>query len=96
MSSAARFGVESVRVYGSSEVPFSTATTLGTSKDATDDGAPMPGVDVAIRDAGGADELVIRGPHQFHGYLDAADNREAFPPKAGSALATKPTSAWAG
>jgi acyl-CoA synthetase (AMP-forming)/AMP-acid ligase II len=78
LSAAARFGVESVRVYGSSEVPFSTATTLGTSTGATDDGAPLPGVDVAIRDAGGADELIVRGPHQFHGYLDAADNGEAF------------------
>jgi acyl-CoA synthetase (AMP-forming)/AMP-acid ligase II len=78
LSAAARFGIEAVRVYGSSEVPFSTATTLGNSEGATDDGTPLPGVDIAIRDAGGADELIIRGPHQFAGYLDPADNNEAF------------------
>ncbi len=78
LNTAARFGVEAVRVYGSSEVPFSTATTLGNSEGASDDGTPLPGVDIAIRDAGGADELIIRGPHQFHGYLDPADNDEAF------------------
>ena len=70
--------IEAVRVYGSSEVPFSTATTLGNSEVASDEGTPLPGVDIAIRDAGGADELIIRGPHQFHGYLDPADNDEAF------------------
>lgn len=78
VNTAARFGVEAVRVYGSSEVPFSTATTLGNSEVASDEGTPLPGVDIAIRDAGGADELIIRGPHQFHGYLDPADNDEAF------------------
>jgi acyl-CoA synthetase (AMP-forming)/AMP-acid ligase II len=78
VNTAARFGVEAVRVYGSSEVPFSTATTLGNSEVASDEGTPLPGVDIAIRDAGGADELIIRGPHQFHGYLDPADNEEVF------------------
>jgi acyl-CoA synthetase (AMP-forming)/AMP-acid ligase II len=78
LDTAGRFGVEPVRVYGSSEVPFSTATTLRGSEVATDDGTPLPGVEIAIRDAGGTDELIIRGPHQFHGYLDAADNGVAF------------------
>jgi acyl-CoA synthetase (AMP-forming)/AMP-acid ligase II len=78
LDTAGRFGVEPVRVYGSSEVPFSTATKLGNSEGVTDDGAPLPGVDVAIRDTGGTDELIIRGPHQFHGYLDASDNGGAF------------------
>ena len=78
LASAARFGVRAVRVYGSSEAPFSTATALDGPGSASDDGAPLPGVEIAIHDAGGADELIVRGPHQFHGYLDASQNADAF------------------
>jgi acyl-CoA synthetase (AMP-forming)/AMP-acid ligase II len=74
LAAARRFGVEYVRVYGSSEVPFSTAAPVNVSGH---DGAPMPGVEVCIR-PDGSDELLIRGPHQFHGYLDHGDNAEAF------------------
>lgn len=39
---------------------------------------PLPGVEVAIRDRGGTDELIVTGPHQFHGYLDATHNANTF------------------
>lgn len=78
LESAARFGVRPVRVYGSSEAPSSTATALDDIESSSDEGSPLPGVEIAIRDAGGADELIIRGPHQFHGYLDASHNADAF------------------
>jgi acyl-CoA synthetase (AMP-forming)/AMP-acid ligase II len=77
LDSAARLGVRPVRVYGSSEAPFSTATALDDIEALSDEGIPLAGVELAIRDAG-ADELIIRGPHQFHGYLDASHNVDAF------------------
>lgn len=73
IESAHRFGVRPVRVYGSSEVPFSTSTAL--SGYSPDDGAALPGVDATVADSG---ELLISGPHQFHGYLDPAHNDGAF------------------
>lgn len=73
VESANRFGVRVVRVYGSSEVPFSTSTALDAYS--SDDGVALPGVDVAIGDSG---ELLVSGPHQFHGYLDPAHNDESF------------------
>ena len=73
VESANRFGVRVVRVYGSSEVPFSTSTALDAYS--SDDGVALPGVDVAIGDSG---ELLISGPHQFHGYLDPVHNDESF------------------
>jgi acyl-CoA synthetase (AMP-forming)/AMP-acid ligase II len=78
LDSAARLGVRPVRVYGSSEAPFSTATAGEDIESLSDEGTPLAGVEIAIRDAGGADELIIRGPHQFHGYLDASQNVDAF------------------
>lgn len=61
---AARYGVNVVQVYGSSEAPFST-----------EDGAALAGVTV---DIGDDSELLISGPHQFHGYLYPAHNYGAF------------------
>jgi acyl-CoA synthetase (AMP-forming)/AMP-acid ligase II len=78
IDNAARFGIRSVRVYGSSEVPFSTATSPIDAQAMVDDGSPLPGVEVAILDSGGTDELIVRGPHQFHGYLDTTHNSGAF------------------
>jgi len=75
---AARFGVRAVRVYGSSEAPFSTATALEDLSAGDDEGTPLAGVEIAVRDEGGDDELIVRGPHQFHGYLDAGQNTDAF------------------
>jgi acyl-CoA synthetase (AMP-forming)/AMP-acid ligase II len=78
LDSAARLGIRPVRAYGSSEAPFSTATALDDIESLSDEGTPLAGVEIAIRDAGSADELIIRGPHQFHGYLDASHNDDAF------------------
>ncbi|OBF25417.1 hypothetical protein A5727_04615 [Mycobacterium sp. ACS4331] len=71
LAAARRLRVDYVRVYGSSEVPFSTATEFNCSDH---DGTPLPDVEVSLR----ADELLVRGPHQFHGYLNPADNADAF------------------
>lgn len=73
---AQRFAITPVRVYGSSEVPFSCSNTLGTDVARHDDGGPLPGVEVSIDEA--RHELLVRGPHRFHGYLLAAHNVEAF------------------
>jgi acyl-CoA synthetase (AMP-forming)/AMP-acid ligase II len=78
LDGAARLGVRPVRVYGSSEAPFSTATAVEDIESLSDEGTSLVGVEIAIRDVGGADELLIRGPHQFHGYLDASHNVDAF------------------
>ena len=74
VADASGFGVRAVRVYGSSEVPFSTATALDAPFRGWT-GRCMPGVDVAV---GASDELLVRGPHQFHGYLDPAHNNGSF------------------
>jgi acyl-CoA synthetase (AMP-forming)/AMP-acid ligase II len=76
LDKAARIGVRAIRVYGSSEAPFSTATGPDAEAARRDDGVPMPGVEVGLH--GRDDELVIRGPHQFHGYLDPTHNLDAF------------------
>ena len=72
VESANRFGAGWSAWYGSSEVPFSTSTALDAYPATT---ASRPGVDVAIGDSG---ELLVSGPHQFHGYLDPAHNDESF------------------
>ncbi|WP_405182613.1 long-chain fatty acid--CoA ligase [Nocardia sp. NBC_01377] len=73
------YGIEPIRVYGSSEVPFSTCNTVrsNTTESGTDEGTAMPGVEIAIRDSVD-DELLVRGPHRFLGYLDPAHNAGAF------------------
>lgn len=78
IDNAIRFVVQPVRVYGSSEAPFSTATALDDITSSSDEGTPLPGVEIAICGASGADELIIRGPHQFHGYLNDSHNADAF------------------
>jgi acyl-CoA synthetase (AMP-forming)/AMP-acid ligase II len=73
------FGITPVRVYGSSETPCAT-TTAPSDLDAAriaDDGVCAPGVELTT-DGPLPGELMIRGPMRFLGYLDAADNREAF------------------
>jgi len=74
-----RFGIVPTRVYGSSETPCATTTAPADLGDARigDDGACAAGVELTT--AGPlAGELQVRGPMRFLGYLDAADNREAF------------------
>ncbi len=73
------YGIEPIRVYGSSEVPFSTCSPVqrDTTTSWTDEGLPMPGVEIAVRDDIDH-ELLVRGPHRFLGYLDTAHNAGAF------------------
>jgi acyl-CoA synthetase (AMP-forming)/AMP-acid ligase II len=76
LSQARKFGITPIRVYGSSEAPFSSSTnTLDT--ETLDEGTPLGGVEMAI-DTERQHELLVRGPHSFHGYARAADNAEAF------------------
>lgn len=77
LSTARALGITPVRVYGSSEAPFSCSTDLTTDHPLDDDGAPQSGVEVTVDDAG-RHELLVRGPHRFHGYLRAPDNVDAF------------------
>ena len=42
-----------------------------------DDGSPAPGVELRLADDG-SDEVQLRGPHVFRGYVDPADNAGAF------------------
>jgi acyl-CoA synthetase (AMP-forming)/AMP-acid ligase II len=73
------FGVCVLRVYGSSEAPNSTGSRPDEPWDVRlhDDGWPGPGVEVDVgRDS--LQEVKVRGPHLFRGYLDPADNRDVF------------------
>lgn len=74
-----RYGIQPVRVYGSSEVPVATATHPSDTGEArlTDDGACARGTEVRVLDEG-ASEILVRGPMRMLGYLDQADNDEAF------------------
>jgi acyl-CoA synthetase (AMP-forming)/AMP-acid ligase II len=73
-----RHGITVVRVYGSSEAPCSTGAHPSEPHDVRvgDDGAPMPGVEVRLSDD--SEELIVRGPHLFGGYLDPKDNEGVF------------------
>jgi acyl-CoA synthetase (AMP-forming)/AMP-acid ligase II len=75
----ARFGITPVRVYGSSETPCATTTAPADQGDlrVADDGVPALGTDLRI-DGPRPGELLVRGPMRFLGYLDPADNRDAF------------------
>ncbi|MBH0775289.1 class I adenylate-forming enzyme family protein [Nocardia bovistercoris] len=74
-----RYGIEPIRVYGSTEVPFSTCSPVHRDAAATesDEGMPLRGVDIAIRDDVDH-ELLVRGPHRFLGYLDPDHNTDTF------------------
>jgi acyl-CoA synthetase (AMP-forming)/AMP-acid ligase II len=76
----ADYGIFVMRAYGSSEAPFSTTTPhTAELEDRLDlDGQPNAGVEVRIGSRGDENECLIRGPHLFLGYLDPADNDDAF------------------
>lgn len=69
LETAEGFGIRVIRVYGSSEVPWSTGTRP--DEDASvrlvDEGTPGPGVELRLAEDG-TKELFIRGPHRFAGY----------------------------
>lgn len=68
-------GITVIRVYGSSEVPWSTGGRLDDPADQRlhDEGRAGPGVELRLSDDG-TSELLIRGPHQFWGYLGSDDD----------------------
>lgn len=72
-----------LRTYGSTELPTSTMADPDADPDvqAANEGLPTRGNEIEIRpDWSGADELVVRGPELFLGYLDPALNERAFDP----------------
>ena len=75
-----RFDIKPIRVYGSSEVPIHTATKLDDpiALGMADEGVPLNGGEISIGSAADQSELVVRGPNMFQGYLDEAQNAEAF------------------
>jgi len=79
LDAEATFGIVVQRVYGSSEVPSSTSAVPDEAQAVRlgDDGRPAPGVEVRVLDDG-TQELLVRGPHRFRGYLDPRDNEGAF------------------
>lgn len=72
-----QYGIEVVRVYGSSEAPNHTASQpsddLATRL--ADDGALLPGSEVKL---GAGSEGLVRGPARFLGYTEPADNEHSF------------------
>ncbi len=77
---ADRFGIEIVRVYGSSEAPNFSGSLPADPRDRrlSDDGALMPGSEVRTGSSDHPQEGLLRGPALFLGYLDPDDDREAF------------------
>lgn len=74
-------GTTVLRTYGSTELPTSTMAdpTGDPSVEAAAEGAPTGGNEIAVRpDENGANELLVRGPELFLGYLDASLNVTAF------------------
>ncbi len=74
------FGIEIVRVYGSSEAPNFTGSLPGDDRDRrlSDDGALMPGSEVRVGSSRNPNEGMIRGPSLFLGYAGAEDDDAAF------------------
>ena len=72
-----RFGIRVVRVYGSSEAPCSAGTRVDEPDDLrlVDEGGPGPGVALRLGDG---DELLIRGPNVFAGYVDPDDDVDSL------------------
>ncbi|MHB1775880.1 MAG: class I adenylate-forming enzyme family protein [Acidimicrobiales bacterium] len=76
-----QFGIGCVRVYGSSEAPTHTAAGAGGDRlDALplDEGVALGGGAVTVGAPAAPDEVMVKGPNLFQGYLDEADNRDAF------------------
>jgi acyl-CoA synthetase (AMP-forming)/AMP-acid ligase II len=77
---ARQYGIDVIRVYGSSEAPNATGRLPGTdsSSQLLDDGALMPGTEVRVGSSEHPQEGLLRGPAAMLGYLDEADNRQAY------------------
>jgi acyl-CoA synthetase (AMP-forming)/AMP-acid ligase II len=74
------YGIQIVRVYGSSEAPNATGSLPSDSRESrlADDGAPTPGLEVRVGSSEHVQEGMLRGPGVFLGYIDAEDNEAAF------------------
>jgi len=74
------FGIRVTRAYGSSEVPFSTATPVTADVEVrlTTDGVALEGVEAKAGTKNDPSELAVRGPHVMLRYLDGEDNDAAF------------------
>jgi acyl-CoA synthetase (AMP-forming)/AMP-acid ligase II len=84
---ATALGISVVRSFGSTEHPSITGAThdVPLEKRLYTDGAPLPGVEMRLVDANGADvgvgepgEIISRGPDCFVGYTDPNATRAAF------------------
>ncbi len=77
---AEQYGIDVIRVYGSSEAPNATGRLPGTDSAAqlTDDGALMPGTEVRVGSSEHRQEGLVRGPGVMLGYLDDADNSYSY------------------
>jgi acyl-CoA synthetase (AMP-forming)/AMP-acid ligase II len=77
---ADRYGIDVIRVYGSSEAPNTTGRLPGVDAplQLVDDGALMPGSEVRVGSSEHSQEGLIRGPAVFLGYLHEADNQASF------------------
>jgi acyl-CoA synthetase (AMP-forming)/AMP-acid ligase II len=75
-----RFGIEIARVYGSSEAPNHTGSAPEDDRDRrlADDGRLLPGSEVRVGSTRHPEEGLLRGPALFLGYLDPADDADAF------------------
>lgn len=74
VAAAEAAGIRVIRVYGSSEVPWSTGTRASEPDELrlTNEGTPGPGVELRLAEDG-TQELLIRGPHRFRGYAGAEE-----------------------
>ena len=77
---AVQYLMDVIRVYGSSEAPNATGRLPGadSAEQLVDDGALMPGTEVRVGSSEHPQEGLLRGPGVMLGYLDEADNREAY------------------
>lgn len=76
-----RFGIRCVRVYGSSEAPTHTASGAGGDRLEAlpaDEGVALGGGAVRVGSPAAPDEVLVKGPNLFQGYLETGDNRDAF------------------
>jgi acyl-CoA synthetase (AMP-forming)/AMP-acid ligase II len=75
-----RYGIDVIRVYGSSEAPNATGRLPGNDarRRLEDDGALMPGAEVRVGSLVHRQEGLLRGPGVMLGYLHEVDNDEAY------------------
>ncbi|MCK9875365.1 acyl--CoA ligase [Frankia sp. AgPm24] len=75
-----RYGIEIVRMYGSSEAPVFSGSLPDDPRERrlADDGVPIRGGEVRIGSSEHPQEGLLRGPNLFLGYLDPADDKGAF------------------